>query len=239
MHSSGRYLNSARNGWFIGDRCLLVWFCSCLGRPRRARGIRTLRRQRRRQQQAEALHHHENACRITTSLSVPPLSGDMDISVFSKYVSDMKRVYPAVEGRITFSRSLALTAPGLGFLLLASFLSLGLWVAPPPQCWELQHPRGRAQSWLTVSTSSDRGFFFSLPLVYGAQKYWGHVRYSGKKQRGNMYAKPKVVFFHPCETLIHFRVVVFFFLQLTSFWYNVKEMKMQHGSLNKKTQKVH
>lgn len=59
-------------------------------------------------------------------LRFPPLSGDMDISVFSKYISDMKRVYPAVEGRITFSTSSTLVAPGLGFLLLALLLSTGL-----------------------------------------------------------------------------------------------------------------
>lgn len=63
---------------------------------------------------------------MTTGPLFSLLSGDMDISVFSKYISDMKRVYPAVEGRITFSGSTVLAAPGLGFLLLAFFLSAAL-----------------------------------------------------------------------------------------------------------------
>ncbi|XP_070698516.1 snake venom 5'-nucleotidase-like [Pempheris klunzingeri] len=53
-------------------------------------------------------------------------TGDMDISVFSKYISDMKRVYPAVEGRITFRSSAVLTAHSLGLLLLGLCLSLSL-----------------------------------------------------------------------------------------------------------------
>ncbi|XP_031703047.1 snake venom 5'-nucleotidase-like [Anarrhichthys ocellatus] len=51
-------------------------------------------------------------------------TGDMDISVFSKYISDMKRVYPAVEGRITFRNSAVFTAHSLGLLLLSLYLSL-------------------------------------------------------------------------------------------------------------------
>ncbi|XP_075963682.1 snake venom 5'-nucleotidase-like [Anarhichas minor] len=51
-------------------------------------------------------------------------TGDMDISVFSKYISDMKRVYPAVEGRITFRNSAVFTAHSLGLLLLSLCLSL-------------------------------------------------------------------------------------------------------------------
>ncbi|XP_037602261.1 snake venom 5'-nucleotidase-like [Sebastes umbrosus] len=53
-------------------------------------------------------------------------TGDMDISVFSKYVSDMKRVYPAVEGRITFRNSAVFTAHSVGLLLLGLCLSLTL-----------------------------------------------------------------------------------------------------------------
>lgn len=50
-------------------------------------------------------------------------TGDMDITVFSKYVSDMKRVYPKVEGRITFRNSAALTAHSLSLLLLSLYLT--------------------------------------------------------------------------------------------------------------------
>ncbi|KAF1374808.1 hypothetical protein PFLUV_G00232930 [Perca fluviatilis] len=51
-------------------------------------------------------------------------TGDMDISVLSKYISDMKRVYPAVEGRITFRNSAVFTARSLGLLLLGLCLCL-------------------------------------------------------------------------------------------------------------------
>uniref|UniRef100_A0A8C9ZP56 5'-nucleotidase n=1 Tax=Sander lucioperca TaxID=283035 RepID=A0A8C9ZP56_SANLU len=51
-------------------------------------------------------------------------TGDMDISVLSKYISDMKRVYPAVEGRITFRNSAVFTDRSLGLLLLGLCLSL-------------------------------------------------------------------------------------------------------------------
>lgn len=56
-----------------------------------------------------------------------PLPGDMDISVVSKYISDMKRIYPAVEGRITIRSSAVLTAHSLSLLLLGflSFHTLG------------------------------------------------------------------------------------------------------------------
>ncbi|XP_040916864.1 snake venom 5'-nucleotidase-like [Toxotes jaculatrix] len=50
-------------------------------------------------------------------------TGDMDISVFSKYISDIKRVYPAVEGRIRFRNSAVFTTYSLGLLLLCLFLS--------------------------------------------------------------------------------------------------------------------
>ncbi|XP_068608204.1 snake venom 5'-nucleotidase-like [Brachionichthys hirsutus] len=53
-------------------------------------------------------------------------TGDMDIFVLSKYVSDMKRVYPAVEGRIIFRNSAILTTQSLGLLLLGFCLSLAL-----------------------------------------------------------------------------------------------------------------
>ncbi|KAJ8389348.1 hypothetical protein AAFF_G00120560 [Aldrovandia affinis] len=62
-------------------------------------------------------------------------SGDLDISVVADYISDMKRVYPAVEGRIKFasSRSIPVGAghvtsplPLLWLLGLASALSTGL-----------------------------------------------------------------------------------------------------------------
>ncbi|CAF89347.1 unnamed protein product, partial [Tetraodon nigroviridis] len=49
---------------------------------------------------------------------------DMDISVLSKYISEQKRVYPAVEGRITFRGSSSPTAHSLSLLLLALCLSL-------------------------------------------------------------------------------------------------------------------
>uniref|UniRef100_A0A3Q3X125 5'-nucleotidase n=1 Tax=Mola mola TaxID=94237 RepID=A0A3Q3X125_MOLML len=54
-------------------------------------------------------------------------TGDMDISVVSKYISDMKRIYPAVEGRITIRSSAVLTAHSLSLLLLGflSFHTLG------------------------------------------------------------------------------------------------------------------
>ncbi|TKS86675.1 5'-nucleotidase [Collichthys lucidus] len=51
-------------------------------------------------------------------------TGDMDIAVLSKYISDMKRVYPAVEGRITFRNSAVFTAHSLVLLLLGLCLSL-------------------------------------------------------------------------------------------------------------------
>ncbi|XP_033966962.1 5'-nucleotidase [Pseudochaenichthys georgianus] len=51
-------------------------------------------------------------------------TGDMDISVFSKYISDMKLVYPAVEGRITFRNSAFVAAHSMGLLLLGLCLSL-------------------------------------------------------------------------------------------------------------------
>ncbi|TDG98843.1 hypothetical protein EPR50_G00205150 [Perca flavescens] len=51
-------------------------------------------------------------------------TGDMDISVLSKYISEMKRVYPAVEGRITFRNSAVFTARSLGLLLLGLCLCL-------------------------------------------------------------------------------------------------------------------
>ncbi|KAM4542225.1 snake venom 5'-nucleotidase-like [Odontesthes bonariensis] len=53
-------------------------------------------------------------------------TGDMDISVFSKYISEMKRVYPAVEGRITFRSSAVSPARCLGLLLLSLSISLTL-----------------------------------------------------------------------------------------------------------------
>ncbi|XP_077476702.1 5'-nucleotidase [Stigmatopora argus] len=54
-------------------------------------------------------------------------TGDMDISVLSKYISFMKRVYPAVEGRIKFkSNAAAFSAQSLALLLLSLFLSFTL-----------------------------------------------------------------------------------------------------------------
>uniref|UniRef100_A0A3Q0T022 5'-nucleotidase n=1 Tax=Amphilophus citrinellus TaxID=61819 RepID=A0A3Q0T022_AMPCI len=53
-------------------------------------------------------------------------SGDMDITVFSKYIQDKKRVYPAVEGRITFRNSAVITLFSTGLLLLNLCLSLTL-----------------------------------------------------------------------------------------------------------------
>ncbi|KAM9354848.1 5'-nucleotidase-like [Pholidichthys leucotaenia] len=53
-------------------------------------------------------------------------TGDMDIAVFEKYISDMKRVYPAVEGRITFRSYAVVTPYSVGLLLLSLCLSLTL-----------------------------------------------------------------------------------------------------------------
>nr|XP_057946130.1 5'-nucleotidase [Doryrhamphus excisus] len=53
-------------------------------------------------------------------------TGDMDISVLSKYISEMKRVYPAVEGRIKFRNSAALAAQSFSLLLLSLCLTLTL-----------------------------------------------------------------------------------------------------------------
>ncbi|XP_077588046.1 5'-nucleotidase [Stigmatopora nigra] len=54
-------------------------------------------------------------------------TGDMDVSVVSKYISVMKRVYPAVEGRIKFkNNAAAFSAQSLSLLLLSLFLSLTL-----------------------------------------------------------------------------------------------------------------
>lgn len=115
MHSFGRYLNSAADL----SETDASWFGSAAASDALGElgGVGT-------QQRRRSVICNGNAWRITTSLSISaPLSGDMDISVFSKYISDMKRVYPAVEGRITFSGSTALAGSGLGFLLLALFLS--------------------------------------------------------------------------------------------------------------------
>ncbi|KAM3594138.1 uncharacterized protein V6R79_002968 [Siganus canaliculatus] len=53
-------------------------------------------------------------------------TGDMDITVFSKYISEMKRVYPAVEGRITFRNAAFFIAHNMILLLLGLCLSLTL-----------------------------------------------------------------------------------------------------------------
>ncbi|XP_061699956.1 5'-nucleotidase [Syngnathoides biaculeatus] len=59
-------------------------------------------------------------------------TGDMDILVLSKYISNMKRVYPAVEGRIKFrgtstnNNSAPLLAQSLTLLLLCLIFSLTL-----------------------------------------------------------------------------------------------------------------
>ncbi|XP_077413226.1 5'-nucleotidase [Vanacampus margaritifer] len=54
-------------------------------------------------------------------------TGDMDVSVLSKYISDMKRVYPAVEGRIKFrNNSAVFLAQSLTLLLLSLGFSLTL-----------------------------------------------------------------------------------------------------------------
>ncbi|XP_061825223.2 5'-nucleotidase [Nerophis lumbriciformis] len=55
-------------------------------------------------------------------------TGDMDISVLSNYIREMKRVYPAVEGRIKFRNSAVLAAHGLRPLLLSLCLSLAFWL---------------------------------------------------------------------------------------------------------------
>ncbi|XP_047466274.1 snake venom 5'-nucleotidase-like [Mugil cephalus] len=52
--------------------------------------------------------------------------GDKDISVLSDYISDMKRVYPAVEGRIKVRNSAAFTVHSLGLFLPSLCLSLNL-----------------------------------------------------------------------------------------------------------------
>ncbi|XP_029981819.1 5'-nucleotidase [Sphaeramia orbicularis] len=53
-------------------------------------------------------------------------TGDMDVAVFSKYISDMKRVYPAVEGRITFANSAFFKSSSVGLILLGLCLLLML-----------------------------------------------------------------------------------------------------------------
>ncbi|XP_029900236.1 5'-nucleotidase [Myripristis murdjan] len=53
-------------------------------------------------------------------------TGDMDISVLSKYISERERVYPAVEGRIKFRNSAVSAGHGLVLLLLALCLSISL-----------------------------------------------------------------------------------------------------------------
>lgn len=59
-------------------------------------------------------------------LFLPFLAGDLDITVFSKYISDMKRVFPAVEGRITFRNSAVIASYSIGLLLLSLCLSVTL-----------------------------------------------------------------------------------------------------------------
>lgn len=79
------------------------------------------------------------SCLLTIWLSSLP--GDMDISVFSKYVSEQKRVYPAVEGRITVRNSSSPAVHSLGLLLLLALylpLSLALWSSAKPN--ELKPP---------------------------------------------------------------------------------------------------
>ncbi|XP_061897554.1 5'-nucleotidase [Entelurus aequoreus] len=55
-------------------------------------------------------------------------TGDMDISVLANYIREMKRVYPAVEGRIKFRNSAVLVAQSLCPLLLSLCLSLAFWL---------------------------------------------------------------------------------------------------------------
>lgn len=71
-----------------------------------------------------------NQCQYYTfcllTLCLFSLPGDMDIYVLSKYISERKRVYPGVEGRITVtaSGSSSSTAHSLGVLLLPLCLAL-------------------------------------------------------------------------------------------------------------------
>ncbi|CAG5866496.1 unnamed protein product [Menidia menidia] len=51
-------------------------------------------------------------------------TGDMDISVFSNYILERKRVYPAVEGRIRFRSSAVFLTCGLNLLLVSLWISL-------------------------------------------------------------------------------------------------------------------
>ncbi|KAM3871235.1 snake venom 5'-nucleotidase-like [Diretmus argenteus] len=53
-------------------------------------------------------------------------TGDMDISVLSKYISDRKRIYPTVEGRIRFRSSAGSGAHSVALLLLGLCLSITL-----------------------------------------------------------------------------------------------------------------
>ncbi|XP_024150136.1 snake venom 5'-nucleotidase [Oryzias melastigma] len=55
-------------------------------------------------------------------------SGNLDITVLAEYIKAMGRVYPAVEGRITFRNSAAFAAPSLGLMLLSFCLLLNLWI---------------------------------------------------------------------------------------------------------------
>lgn len=80
--------------------------------------------------------------------NLPFLAGDLDITVFSKYISDMKRVFPAVEGRITFRNSAVIASYSIGLLLLSLCLSVTLWLAfyTLVNCDKLKSSR----TWLTV-----------------------------------------------------------------------------------------
>uniref|UniRef100_A0A3P9J7Z8 5'-nucleotidase n=1 Tax=Oryzias latipes TaxID=8090 RepID=A0A3P9J7Z8_ORYLA len=53
-------------------------------------------------------------------------TGNLDTLVFSEYIKDMRRVYPAVEGRITFRNSAAFAAHSLSLMLLSLCLFLNL-----------------------------------------------------------------------------------------------------------------
>lgn len=79
---------------------------------------------------------------------LPFLAGDLDITVFSKYISDMKRVFPAVEGRITFRNSAVIASYSIGLLLLSLCLSVTLWLPfyTLVNCDKLKSSR----TWLTV-----------------------------------------------------------------------------------------
>lgn len=95
----------------------------------------------------------------------------MDISVFSKYIEDMKRVYPAVEGRIMFRNSAIFPARSLGLLLLGLYLALALWLT---SCTALSFHHLQQEMPLQGTYSIQAGAYFT-PKSWdpSLRKDWG------------------------------------------------------------------